>query len=340
MAGENGNQCILYLVAGVVGIGILLTVILVPMSFSGLDYYEYGFKRQKSTGTVKTDKVYTGGKYMIGPDYGFKTFQASAHFTDFTPLEVYTWNKLEIEIDVTFQYFLRKDDLPYLHKTYDVNYDTTIRTSAISAIKLETVKWKTDQFITHRKDIEASLFMAVRNKLGGKCCRKDCDSWRYACPKGCTNLTLCNNEKDKGLWVDVKYFQLGAIRIPADVEERRLTRLVTQEEVDGGKYKQDASVVRKNTEAIVRDIKNQAAELREKARAESQQINTIARANYTAVVEKARSQGLKELYDSLGIKDQKTKSSFDYLRTLRGLNHVHLTVDFQQRIVGGFGGSG
>ncbi|KAK3750814.1 hypothetical protein RRG08_037255 [Elysia crispata] len=336
---ESNNQCIIFVIAGVVGIGILLTVILVPMSFSGLEYYEYGFKRQQSTGTVKTDKVYgAGGKYMIGPDYGFKKFKASAHFISFSSLQVYTWNKLEIEIDATFQYFLRKDDLPYIHKFYDVNYETTIRTSAISAIKLETAKWKTDQFVSDRKDLETALFKAVRNKLGGSCCQKDCESWKYACPAGCTSLDQCNNEKDKGLWVDVKYFQLGAVHIPEEVEGRHLEKLVTKEETERGQYFQDASVLRKNTEAIVRDIKNQAAELREKARAESLQLETISKANYTVIVEKARSKGLKDLYTHLGITDQKTKSSFDYLRTLRGLDHVHLTVDFQQRIVGGYGG--
>ena len=40
MAGSDGNQCIVFVIVGVVGIGILLTVILVPMSFSGLEYHE------------------------------------------------------------------------------------------------------------------------------------------------------------------------------------------------------------------------------------------------------------------------------------------------------------
>ena len=62
-----------------------------------LFFFQYGFKRQSSTGTVKTDKVYgPGGKFMIGPDFGFKTFMASAHFMTFEDLQIYTWNKLEV----------------------------------------------------------------------------------------------------------------------------------------------------------------------------------------------------------------------------------------------------
>ncbi|GFS12513.1 hypothetical protein ElyMa_006699500, partial [Elysia marginata] len=421
------------------------------VNFNNLEVYtwnklEFGFKRQQSTGTVKTNKVYgPGGKFMIGPDFGFKTFQASAHFVNFNNLEVYTWNKLEIEIDVSFQYFLRKDDLPYIHKFYDVNYGTTIRTSAISAIKsvllygceawnastmcikriqvfinrclrrilrikwtdkisneslwertrqipagdeigrrrwrwightlrkpcgsitknvldwnpqgkrsrgrprgtwrrvrdndvkTETAKHETDHFISKRKEIEAKLFKAVRDKLGGTCCEKGCEELDGGCPEGCKGPDDCNDEEDKGLWVNVKYFQLGAIQIPDVVEERKLEKLITEEAVERGQYLQDASVIRKNTEAIVRDINNQAEELRQRAETQSQQLRIISQANYTAIVEKARSKGLKDLYDQLGIKDQAVKSSFDYLRTLRGLDHVHLTVDFQQRIVGGLG---
>ena len=33
---------------------------------------------------------------MIGPDFGFKTFMASAHFMTFEDLQIYTWNKLEV----------------------------------------------------------------------------------------------------------------------------------------------------------------------------------------------------------------------------------------------------
>ena len=89
----------------------------------------------------------------------------------------------------------------------------------------------------------------------------------------------------------------------------------------------------------VQEIQNQAKEISQQAEAESSQIGTIAAANYTATVEKARSQGLKGLYQRLGLNTQQLKNSFDYLRTLRTLDNVHFTVDFQQRIVGGFGGS-
>lgn len=50
-------------------IGALLLVILLPISFSYLDFYHYGFLRRHTTGRVSLDRVYTGGRYFVGPDH-------------------------------------------------------------------------------------------------------------------------------------------------------------------------------------------------------------------------------------------------------------------------------
>ena len=47
------------------GIGLLLLVILLPLSFSYVEYHEYGLKQRKSTGTVDVSKVYDSGRYAI-----------------------------------------------------------------------------------------------------------------------------------------------------------------------------------------------------------------------------------------------------------------------------------
>lgn len=89
----------------------------------------------------------------------------------------------------------------------------------------------------------------------------------------------------------------------------------------------------------VQKIKNQALETREEAQAQSNLIKITSSANYTVTIEQARGLGLTTLYRELNISTQGHKNSFDYLRTLRGLDNVWLTVDFNQRIVGGFGGN-
>jgi uncharacterized membrane protein len=50
-------------------IGILLLVILLPISFSYIDYYQYGFLRRLTSGRVNLDRVYEVGRYFSGPDH-------------------------------------------------------------------------------------------------------------------------------------------------------------------------------------------------------------------------------------------------------------------------------
>jgi hypothetical protein len=67
----NGNDTPRWFWPAIVcgGIAILLLVILLPISFSYLDFYHYGFLRRHTTGRVNLGRVYEGGRYLVGPDY-------------------------------------------------------------------------------------------------------------------------------------------------------------------------------------------------------------------------------------------------------------------------------
>lgn len=323
------------IIIGVVIVGVLLIVILVPMSFSSLEYYEYGFVRQKSTGRVDLSTVYASGKHFIGPDYEFKVFKADAHMVTLNNVAAFTQDKLEVRVDCFFQYYLRKRDLPLLHQAYDIHYKDVMVSSSIDAIKGRVPVFTTRQMFEQRADVEEKLFKAVRERLGGTCCpdAKDCKLYKNGCPTDCYTGSACTDDR-KGIFVDVRYFQLGYVNIPGDVEERFLRALTLQEDALKEELLQNATVVRAETEQKVRQIKNEAKEISEKAESQADLLRIISRANYTNTVELARSRGLQLLYSGLGITNQEHKNSFDYLRTLRGLDNVHLTVDFQQRIAG------
>ena len=84
----------------------------------------------------------------------------------------------------------------------------------------------------------------------------------------------------------------------------------------------------------MKEITNSATEIAQNATAQSELIVAQANAKATATVETARGDGLRQLYQRLGITTQEQKSSFDYLRTLKEMSNVHLGVDFQQLIMG------
>lgn len=59
-------------------------------------FIKYAFKRRRSTGSVDTSYVYTGGRHFIGPDYEFKEFLASAHFIRYSHIPIFTKDNLEV----------------------------------------------------------------------------------------------------------------------------------------------------------------------------------------------------------------------------------------------------
>lgn len=69
-------------------------IILIVLLF----YSQYGFLRRKSTGNVDVSKVYSGGKYFVGPDYEFKVFKADAHYLDMHDIAIFTRDKLEVGV--------------------------------------------------------------------------------------------------------------------------------------------------------------------------------------------------------------------------------------------------
>lgn len=119
------------------GIVALLLVILLPMSFSYLDFYEYGFARRRTTGTVDTSNVYQGGRHFIGPDFEFKEFYAAAQFVYFGHIPIFTTDNLQVSISVELQYFLIKEDLPLLHDTFDLRYQSIVVGNAKDALKVK-----------------------------------------------------------------------------------------------------------------------------------------------------------------------------------------------------------
>lgn len=189
------------IIAAVVGIVALLIVILIPTSFSSVEYYELGFKRRKSTGFVDISEVYTSGRYFVGPDYTFKVFPADAHFVELNEISVWTGDKIEIKISCNFQYFLRKDFLPDLHEAYNVDYKPVVRGTAIDAIKGRAADLPIDDYIRNRENIEKELFKALAKRVDG-CCRETCPTEEEEMPACgyCIKNSLCEDDERGMLW--------------------------------------------------------------------------------------------------------------------------------------------
>ena len=87
-------------------------------------------------------------------------------------------------------------------------------------------------------------------------------------------------------------------------------------------------LVRKDTERLKNEINNEAAEIAQNATAQVTVIRAKADAEALLKVEKARDTGLSYIYQQLNITKEEHKSSFNYLRTLRGKKNIKFNVGY------------
>jgi len=338
MADEEGLKkygCVGLIILVLVVIGLLLFLILFPMSFSYLDFYEYGFVRRRTTGSVDTNKVYAGGRHIIGPDFEFKEFYAAAQFVKFSHIPIFTLDNLEVKITIELQYFLIKEDLKLLHDSYDIFYQSIIVNNAKDAIKNSVTKFDTDEFISNRSVIQQEIYNGVKQRLSGKCCLPNCKTvnecpnckkWQL-CDKGCKSRATCTKE-DKGLFVEVRYLQLHDIDIPLQVNERKLLSLIRDLEKEKEQSIKQEMIVKKETEKLVAQIQNNAKEVLANATAQSGYLLTEADINYSRTIENTHNEGLKNMFSGLGLDSNKLKSSLNYMRALKDHEKVKYSIDF------------
>ena len=135
------NQKLAFIVGlAVVGVVVFLLVVLLPLSYAYLDYYEMGFLMSRVGGSVDTSEVYFGGRHYVGVPNTFKTYRADAHLVQLKEIKVYNKEKLEISLSCTLQYFLREEDLKVLHEKYGDSYRPVLETAIMAALKNEASK--------------------------------------------------------------------------------------------------------------------------------------------------------------------------------------------------------
>ncbi|CAF1457019.1 unnamed protein product [Didymodactylos carnosus] len=336
----NGKSPPVWVYAVIIGvaIGILLLVILLPMSFSYLDFYDYGFLRRHTTGRVDLNRVYSGGRYLVGPDYHFKKFKATAHHVNFNRISVFTTDNLEVHLTISFQFFLVKDDLPLLHAAYDIYYEPIIVSNAKEAIISSCSRFSTDEFIDNRDKIWKEIYFGVKRQLGGTCCLPNCKTCTNCpiheqCVPNCTPRSTQCTKDEKGFFAEVRYLQLHDIDVPERVMERRLLGLVTDLQKEREEFLNLEALYKKGTDIKTNQFRNNATQSIAVAEAQAKLARDQATADSAKTVELARVESLAFMCDKLGIREPQHISSLQYLRTLKdSTENVKFSIDFSHAI--------
>lgn len=269
--------------------GLLLMVILLPMTWQKLNFYEAGIMMQKSTSKVDSDAVYGAGNHAIGPDYSFKVFQVSALSFDST---ISVWSKATggdagttLAVDVSFQYEIDYTKIGELYRRVGMDWEPLIQSYAIDAIRNTAPEFSADQFLIRRAEIENVFARNVSKAIA---------------PLHCTIHSL----------------QLRKIAFDDDYQDMKLTTAIQTELNEAEKYVQQSQIIRLMTDVESEVVLNQAKETSFQAQTKADLI--VAKSNSAAqlLIEDSRNTALEAMYDELGVYSDAQKTALDYLLLL------------------------
>lgn len=284
---------------------IILLVIILPLSFSYIDYYDYGLRQRKSTGSVDTDKVYSSGRYFIGPDHRFLKYPADQHILHLEDLAVFSDGGeesvgLTFYIDIDLTYAIKEKEVGELHKELARNYQSVIQSRTNEAIKNSAITITFSDYFEKRKFVEAHFRSAVQS------------SW--------------NTEPQ--LHVTLDQFHIGRIRIPESVANKQLEALVQNERTAKEQYLQGARVEREETAVQVNTINLQADQLLRTTRATATQYVADATATANKIKLSALNNGTQSLLNAIGIENQSESIAYTYIRNLLRRDSLDLSVSY------------
>jgi hypothetical protein len=271
-------------------LGLFLTVILVPLSFERIEYYEAGIKSRSSTGTVYRDEIYSSGNHFIGPDYTFKKFPVSV--LGFNQA-VAVWTKsggndagATLTLDISFQYKLKAADLGKLYAKVAQSYEPLVVTYALDAIKNTAPLYGADEYLTKREVIEQAFLKNVTKNL------------------------------NDNIFCEVLDLQMRNVGLSADFKTTKLNTAIQVETNAKEIYVQDSTIIVEKTSLQVLEKTNEATETANAATAEANVIKEQAIYLAKQTVETARSNGLKHMLNQTGLTTERQKASLDYITSL------------------------
>lgn len=286
--------------------------ILLPMSFSGCEYYEVCLRKRRSTSFTYTDKSYLPGNHFLGPDFFFLPFPLSSQNVEFNDLSIYSKAGIDavtgkesggvsLYVDVSFQYKLIPANVGTLYSEVAMKFDAPIRNYARDAIKNKCTEFTADEYLTKREEIETGLATVLKDAI----------------KKGHAEL------------IDL---QLRAVDFrgsgPDSFVNTRLRAAIQKETNKAESFKQEATRVRSQTKTEKEKILNQATQAKENAKSEATKISALAKNEAGKMVELARNNGLNTMYSQLGLNSAAHKASLDYLLTLSSSSGINFFVDF------------
>jgi hypothetical protein len=261
-------------------VGLLLVLIFVPLGFSYVEYDQYALKKDKFSNQVEAQTTYEVGRYWWGVDktplaFNRRFIQVTEDFA------IFPSSGLEFEIEIVFFYRIRKDRLGELFKSFGIDFHGQVVNRASATIKNAAPAFDLEEFITARSLISEALYASLIEELSA-------------------------------IWIDVPAdrFFLSEIKIPEEVKQRNLDAAVQQQRNFEEQNRQQATLVRKETEQREQQINANISLIGSTATATANRIRTEAQAVTDKVISSADGLGLQSVFNQLNVTDTRIKEKY------------------------------
>lgn len=267
-----------------ISVGVLFTIIAIGLiggSFPGVELGEYGLKKVDMSGKVDKDgRVYTAGRYGLGPHIVFEKFDAYVQ-QDIFKLSISTDNGRELTLKCGVFYYIIKDELGELFKKFNVGWESQAKTKITSTIKTSAQPFSVDQYVTNLEHIEQVIQKALQDIL-----------------------------KENHLMLDDHKFVIMEVDFSERVDTQFLRNAIQNQ-------KNEQEDIQKRVELIVQDTTTMAEAIRanktlteQTGQAEADKIVAEAEARSKTIVDVATAESFNEFFNHFGVSDASVRARY------------------------------
>ncbi|KAL0207443.1 hypothetical protein P9112_012071 [Eukaryota sp. TZLM1-RC] len=226
------------------------------------------------TGKVREVPL-VSGRYFLGPGFSFYKYPTTEITEDFTkeennPLDLRSYDGLEVTMEVELQYRLAIEDINYIFDRFITEYRPVIRCLIRSICRDVASNYTAIQFFSERSIVQNHMEDTLRDKL-------------------------------QAISTRVTAFQLHDIDLPSVFEDAISNRQAAERDIDVARSQRDNRLTEKDTEL---DQTIRAADVRvrnARALADSYIINANATAEGAKTIRFARVEAVNLIKEDIGI---------------------------------------
>ena len=264
-------------------IGLVLILVLVPLSFQYVPVNRWGLQKDTKTNAVNLDTVYSNGQYFWGLGFTTVLFPSTLNTVSLVgtsnDLDVFTDSGQTVSIGVIFRYRLNRTLLGKLYTLFGTNYDQRVSAVAVAAMRNAVTNYSVPDYTTSRSNISTTLFNALQTQL----------------------------QASAFVTIQRQHFSLQYILLPDVVRQQKVNVFEKTQVQQTNAYAYQATLYRLATSQLVQAIQNNATLVTSEAGLKASRMVAQANARAFQAVETETGRQLAAMAAALGVSANVTK---------------------------------